>query len=60
MILQPIHAGRIYGSGVMEVTGLPSGTVYPEIRGQTGRVLYGNEEPYMAVLFDLCPSAKTR
>ena len=31
-----------------------------EIRGQTGRVLYGNEKPYVAVLFDLCPSAKMR
>jgi PadR family transcriptional regulator PadR len=29
MILQAIHAGRISGSGVMEVTGLPKGTVYP-------------------------------
>ncbi len=26
-----------------------------EIRGQTGRVLYGNEKPYMAVLFDFVP-----
>jgi PadR family transcriptional regulator PadR len=26
MILQAIHAGRISGFGVMEVTGLPSGT----------------------------------
>jgi PadR family transcriptional regulator, regulatory protein PadR len=32
MILQAIHAGRIYGFGVMEVTGLPSGTVYPAMR----------------------------
>jgi hypothetical protein len=31
-----------------------------KIRGQTGRVLYGNEKPYVAVLFDLCPSAKMR
>jgi PadR family transcriptional regulator PadR len=32
MILQAIHAGHIYGFGVMEVTGLPSGTVYPAMR----------------------------
>ena len=32
MILQAIHAGRISGFGVMEVTGLPSGTVYPAMR----------------------------
>ena len=31
MILQAIGAGHIYGYTVMEVTGLPSGTVYPAI-----------------------------
>ena len=32
MILQAIGAGYIYGYNVMEVTGLPSGTVYPAMR----------------------------
>ena len=32
MILQAIHAGYGYGFSVMEVTGLPSGTVYPAMR----------------------------
>jgi PadR family transcriptional regulator, regulatory protein PadR len=32
MILQAIGAGHIYGYMVMEVTGLPSGTVYPALR----------------------------
>jgi PadR family transcriptional regulator, regulatory protein PadR len=32
MILQAIHAGHMYGFSVMEVTGLPSGTVYPAMR----------------------------
>ncbi len=32
MILHAIHAGNIYGFSVMEVTGLPSGTVYPAMR----------------------------
>jgi PadR family transcriptional regulator, regulatory protein PadR len=32
IILQAIHAGRIYGFSVMEETGLPSGTVYPALR----------------------------
>jgi PadR family transcriptional regulator, regulatory protein PadR len=32
MILQAIHAGHIYGFGVMTMTGLPSGTVYPAMR----------------------------
>lgn len=32
MILQAIGAGQIYGYTVMEVTGLPSGTVYPALR----------------------------
>jgi len=32
MILQAISAGHLYGFSVMEVTGLPSGTVYPAMR----------------------------
>jgi PadR family transcriptional regulator, regulatory protein PadR len=32
MILQAVGAGYIYGYTVMEVTGLPSGTVYPAMR----------------------------
>ena len=32
MILQSIHGGCVYGYGVMEMTGLPSGTVYPALR----------------------------
>ena len=32
LILQAIGAGFIYGFGIMEVTGLPSGTVYPAMR----------------------------
>jgi PadR family transcriptional regulator, regulatory protein PadR len=32
MILQALHTGHIYGFGVMEATGLPSGTVYPALR----------------------------
>jgi PadR family transcriptional regulator, regulatory protein PadR len=32
MILQAVNLGYIYGFTVMEVTGLPSGTVYPALR----------------------------
>jgi len=32
IILQAIHAGQIYGFSIMEMTGLPSGTVYPALR----------------------------
>lgn len=32
IILQALHAGYIYGFSVMEMTGLPSGTVYPALR----------------------------
>jgi PadR family transcriptional regulator PadR len=32
IILQAIHAGHVYGFSVMEMTGLPSGTVYPAMR----------------------------
>lgn len=32
MILQALNAGYIYGFSIMEMTGLPSGTVYPAMR----------------------------
>ena len=32
MILQAISAGFVYGFSIMEMTGLPSGTVYPAMR----------------------------
>lgn len=32
MILQAVGNGHIYGYTVMEITGLPSGTVYPALR----------------------------
>jgi PadR family transcriptional regulator, regulatory protein PadR len=32
MILQAIHGGFVYGFSIMEMTGLPSGTVYPAMR----------------------------
>jgi len=36
MILQALDAGHIYGLSVMDVTGLPSGTVYPALRRMEG------------------------
>ena len=32
MILQAVDAGFVYGFSIMEMTGLPSGTVYPAMR----------------------------
>jgi DNA-binding PadR family transcriptional regulator len=32
IILQAIDAGFVYGFSIMEMTGLPSGTVYPAVR----------------------------
>jgi PadR family transcriptional regulator PadR len=32
LILQAIHGGYVYGFSIMEMTGLPSGTVYPAMR----------------------------
>lgn len=32
MILQALDAGFVYGFSIMEMTGLPSGTVYPAMR----------------------------
>jgi PadR family transcriptional regulator PadR len=32
LVLQAVSAGHRYGFDIMEVTGLPSGTVYPALR----------------------------
>src|ERR1700734_1955734 len=32
MVLQAVSVGYVYGFSVMEMTGLPSGTVYPAMR----------------------------
>lgn len=32
LILQALDTGHLYGYTVMEVTGLPSGTIYPALR----------------------------
>ena len=32
LILQAVNAGYVYGFSIMEMTGLPSGTVYPAMR----------------------------
>jgi DNA-binding PadR family transcriptional regulator len=32
LILQTIRSGYVYGFDIMEVTGLPSGTIYPALR----------------------------
>jgi PadR family transcriptional regulator PadR len=50
MILQTIDAGHIYGFSVMEITGLPSGTVYPALRRleQDGLIRSELERPSIA------------
>ena len=32
LILQAIDAGFVYGFSIMDMTGLPSGTIYPAVR----------------------------
>ena len=32
LILKTINSGYVYGFDIMEVTGLPSGTIYPALR----------------------------
>ncbi len=36
LILQAVGAGYVYGFNIMEITGLPSGTVYPAMRRLEG------------------------
>jgi DNA-binding PadR family transcriptional regulator len=39
LILQALDAGFVYGFSIMEMTGLPSGTVYPAMRRLEGDAL---------------------
>ena len=32
LILHTIHSGYVYGFDIMDITGLPSGTIYPALR----------------------------
>ena len=36
LILQAIDSGFVYGFSIMEMTGLPSGTIYPAMRRMEG------------------------
>jgi PadR family transcriptional regulator PadR len=49
MILQAIGAGHIYGYTVMEVTGLPSGTVYPALRRMEGDQLIRSQRERQSI-----------
>ena len=55
MILQAIHSGYVYGFSIMEMTGLPSGTVYPAMRRLERDDLYlvGTAEVALASLHKL-------
>jgi PadR family transcriptional regulator, regulatory protein PadR len=69
MILHAIDTGQIYGFSVMEITGLPSGSVYPAmrrlerdglIRGQWERqVLADAEQRPPRKYYKLTPTGKT-
>jgi PadR family transcriptional regulator PadR len=50
IILQAISVGCAYGFSVMEMTGLPSGTVYPAVRRleRDGLILSRWEKPSLA------------
>jgi len=49
MILQAIGAGHVYGYTVMEVTGLPSGTVYPALRRMEGDQLIRSQRERQSI-----------
>jgi PadR family transcriptional regulator, regulatory protein PadR len=45
LILQTIHSGFMYGFDIMDITGLPSGTVYPALRRlEEDELIQGNWE----------------
>ena len=59
IILQAIHAGHVYGFSVMEMTGLPSGTVYPALRRlERDGLIRSNWEPQSAADAELRPLRK--
>ena len=70
MILQAVDAGFIYGFSIMEMTGLPSGTVYPAmrrlerdelIRSQWERQLLADaEQRPQRKYYKLTPAGKTK
>src|SRR5271170_4103039 len=49
MILQAVNAGYVYGFSVMEMTGLPSGTVYPAMRRLERDELIGSRWERLAI-----------
>jgi DNA-binding PadR family transcriptional regulator len=49
MMLQAVAAGHVYGYTVMEVTGLPSGTVYPALRRMESELLIQSKWERQAV-----------
>src|SRR5215813_210209 len=45
LILQTINSGYVYGFDIMEITGLPSGTIYPALRRlEKDSLILGNWE----------------
>ena len=59
MILQAIGAGHVYGYTVMEVTGLPSGTVYPALRRlESERLIRSQWERQAIAAAELRPARK--
>jgi PadR family transcriptional regulator PadR len=59
MILQTIHAGYVYGFSLMEVTGLPSGTVYPALRRlERDSLIRSQWEPQLAAEAEQRPPRK--
>jgi PadR family transcriptional regulator, regulatory protein PadR len=49
LILQAIDAGFVYGFSIMEMTGLPSGTVYPAMRRMEEDQLIGSRWERQAI-----------
>ena len=59
MILQAIGSGHVYGLSVMEVTGLPSGTVYPAMRRlEEANLIRSSWEPQKAADAEKRPPRK--
>ena len=59
LILQTIDQGCSYGFDIMDVTGLPSGTVYPALRRMEKEGLIGSEwEPEKKAAAEQRPARK--
>jgi PadR family transcriptional regulator PadR len=59
LILQAIDSGFVYGFSIMEMTGLPSGTIYPAMRRMEGQAIADREQRPARKYYQLTTAGRT-